>query len=177
MRKALSSALVLTFLFAALPARAAEPVPADHDALEKRLATYDPAALTAARHYYGSPAIKAGMLSVADNVERSMLNFIAKENPSLSQAQLAQIQTITRNALNERFDLMSEMTMVAALDTLTTQEIVAVDQFYSSPVGSSVLSKMPQIAARMPSIMQAIMPGYIAEIKTKLKAANPELKL
>ncbi|MDR3462875.1 MAG: DUF2059 domain-containing protein [Beijerinckiaceae bacterium] len=177
MRKAISWAFVLAFLVAASPLRAAEPVPTDRGALEKRLATYDPAAVKAARHYYGSPALKAGLVAVIDNVQKSMTGFVSKQNPSLSAEQLAKIQTIVRDSMNERLDLILEMSMVVALDTMTTPEIVALDQFYSSPLGSSIIAKLPQIAARMPSIMQAVMPDYINDIKTKLKAANPELKL
>jgi hypothetical protein len=177
MRKAASWALILVFMAAASPLRAAEPVPAERGALEKRLATYDPAAVAAARHYYGSPALKAGVVAIVDNIQKSMMGFVSQQNPTLSEEQLAKIQAITRSSMNERLDLILEMSMVVALDTLTTSEIVALDQFYSSPVGSSIVAKMPQIAARMPSIMQTIMPDYVNEIKTKLKAANPELKL
>jgi hypothetical protein len=178
MRKAAAFALALAFTLAALPAaRAAEPVPTDHPALEKRLASYDPAAVTAARHYYASPARKAGLVRIFDNVQKHLLGDLAKQNPGLNKDQIAKTMSIANDAMKDRLDVLTDMSMVVALDTLTTSELVALDQFYSSPEGLSIVAKMPQIGAQMPTILQSVMPDYVNEIKTQLKASNPELKL
>ena len=158
-------------------ARAAEPVPANSSALEKRLQSYDPRAVAAARHYYGMPALKTGMIAMVDNLDKAMIAMVAKQNPNLSPQQAATIQKIVGDAMKARIDLLQDMSMVIALDTFTTDELVALDKFYSSPEGSSVVAKLPKLTAQMPAMIQSIMPDYLNEIKTKVKSAGAELKL
>jgi hypothetical protein len=62
------------------------------------------------------------------------------------------------------------VTMIAALEVLTKDELIALDQFYSSPVGQSVLSKMPQVMNSLPAMMQVV-------IRAKLKAKGMDLRL
>lgn len=178
MRHILSSIMALGFMLAGhVMAHAAEPIPADPPALQKRLASYDPAAVEAARHYYAAPARRAGLLKVFDSVQRHLLGDIAKQNPGLDKDVVAKTMSIATGSIGDRLDILTQMSMVAALDTLTTSELVALDKFYSSPEGLSIVAKMPQIGDKMPEIMKAVMPAYVDEVKTKLKAADPELKL
>jgi hypothetical protein len=164
-------------LLSALPVRAAEPVPSTPSAIDKRLAAYDPRAVAAARHYYSTPALRSALVAMVDSVNKSMLGLVSQQNPGIAPDQLVKVQKIVGDAMKERLDLLQQMSMVVALDTFSTDELVALDKFYSSPEGASVLGKMPKLAAQMPAMMQAIIPDYLNDVKTKLKASGTELKL
>jgi len=177
-RQAAISAFVFAFVLAALPAaRAAEPVPTDHAALEKRLATYDPAALAAARHYYASPVRQAALLKLFNNVQKRLLGDIAKQNPSFNKDQIAKTLAIANDAMKDRIVVLMDMSMVVALDTLTTSEIIALDKFYSSPEGLSIVAKLPQIGEQMQTSLKSVVPVYLSDVKAQLKASYPELLL
>ena len=162
---------------AVLPALAQEGPPTTPPAIEKRLSAYDPRAVAAARHYYMQPAVKAGLVAVVDNMDKAMTGLVAQQNPSLSPQQQDKIRQIVGDVTKERFNLILEMSMISALDTFSTDELVALDTFYSSPMGASILSKMPQLSRRLPAMMQAIMPGYMNEVKEKVRQNGAELKL
>ena len=170
-------AIAAVVLSSLVPAHAAEPVPSTPSAIERRLSGYDPRATAAARHYYSIPALRSGLVAVIDSVNKSMIGMVSQQNPNLSPEQLAKVQKIVGDAMKDRLDLLQQMTMVVALDTFSTDEIVALDKFYSSPEGTAVLTKMPKLAAQMPAMMQTIMPDYLNDIKTRLKASGTELKL
>jgi hypothetical protein len=155
----------------------AETLPKNSAALEKQLATHDPKAVAAARHYYETPAIKTGMVAMLNNVTKSMLGLVSQQNPGLSQQQLTDVGQVVQQAMTDRLDLLIQMSMLVALDTFTTDELVAMDRFYSSPEGSGILAKMPKLAAQMPAMIQTIMPDYLNDIKTKMKEKGTELKL
>ena len=171
----ISTAAVLAL--SVVSGHAAEPVPSTPSAIDKRLSNYDPRAVAAARHYYNLPALRTGLIAVIDSVNKSMIGMVAQQNPRLTPDQIGKVQQVVSDAMKERLTLLQQMSMVVALDTFTTDEMVALDAFYSSPEGSSVLGKMPRIAAQMPAMMQTIMPDYLNEIKAKLKASGTELKL
>jgi len=146
-------------------------------ALEKQLAAHDQKAVQAARHYFENPAIKNGMLAVLDNVNKSMVNLLSQQNSKLTPQQIEDIGQVVKGAMTERIDLLIRMQMVAALDIFSTDELVALDHFYSSPEGASVLAKMPMLAAKTPAMMQTIMPDYMNDLKNRIKAKGMELKL
>ena len=164
-------------LAACLPAIAQDAVPTNVPALQKRLERYDPKAVAAAKHYYSQPAMKAGMIAITDNMNKAMSNIMAQQNPDLSPQQLEQARKAISEATRDRLDLIMQMSMIVALDTLTTDELVALDTFYSSPQGAGIISKMPKIAQALPAMMQAIMPGYMNDVKARLKGTGAELKL
>jgi hypothetical protein len=157
------------------PAAAQDEAPASQSAPD--LSKYDPRAVTAARHYFETPAIKAGLTAMTSNMMKAMTSAIMQQNPQVSPADMERLQKIVSDSLAERLDLLTQMNMVAALDTFTPDELVALDNFYSSPIGASVVSKMPQMAKRLPDMMKAFMPDYLASIKAKVKAEGMELKL
>ena len=152
-------------------------VPTTGPALQKRLEHYDPKAVAAARHYYTQPAIKAGMVAMTDNMNTAMSNILAQQNPNLSPQQLEAARKAIGEATRDRLDLIMQMSMIVALDTLSTDELVALDNFYSSPVGASIIAKMPKMTRALPAMMQTIMPDYMNDVKARLKGTGAELKL
>ena len=171
--------LVLALCLAASPTVALTPdsVPTDGPALQKRLERFDPKAVAAAKHYYMQPAVKAGMVAMTDNMNVAMSNLVAQQNPNLSPQQLEKMRTVIGQATRDRLDLMLQMSMVVALDTQSTDELVALDNFYSSPTGAGILAKMPKIAQSLPAMMRTIMPDYLNDVKARLKQNGAELKL
>jgi len=155
----------------------AETVKESSAALEKQLASHDPKAVAAARHYYESPAVKAGLVAIMENMNKSMAQVISQQNPKITQQQLDEVKSIVSSALTERLDLLLQMNMLIALDTFTTDELVALDKFYSSPEGTSIMGKMPKVAEQLPAVMQKIMPDYLADVKNRIQAKGVELKL
>ncbi|HWG04028.1 MAG TPA: DUF2059 domain-containing protein, partial [Beijerinckiaceae bacterium] len=122
-------------------------------------------------------AIKAGLVAIMNSVVKSVTDTVSRQNPALAQKQVTDVEEVVNEAMTERLDLLIDMSMVAALNTLSTDELVAMDKFYSTPEGVSILNKLPKIAAQMPAMMQAIIPDYLNEIRTKMKAKGTELKL
>ena len=54
------------------------------------------------------------------------------------------------------------------------EELQTIKTFYQSPAGVTLLSEAPAISTE---VMQAIIPDYLNDVKTKLKASGTELKL
>jgi hypothetical protein len=69
------------------------------------------------------------------------------------------------------------MYLIASLEVFSKDELIALDQFYSSPIGKSIVNKMPQLMNRLPAMMQAFMPLLRDDLRPKMKAKGKELHL
>jgi hypothetical protein len=177
MRGALIAGVMTVGVLTSVPARAVDSLPTTEPDIAKRLATFDPRAVAAAQHYYETPSIKTGLLAMVDNMNKGMIGLVTRNNPNLTPEQAAKVEVAVSDALKVRLDLLLRMNMVAALDTFSTDELVAMDKFYSSPEGASILQKMPKLSAQLPAMMRAFVPDYMNDVKARLKTSSPELKL
>jgi len=171
---------VIALAMSALPlsqVRAEEQKDSLPTSIEKRLASFDPVAVTAARHYYESPTLKNAMKGAVPQIVQAVGVAIRQANPGLDEASRREALQAAEEAVSSKLDLMAEMSMVAALEAFSTEEIVALDKFYSSPVGASVMTKLPQVMGRLPAMMQVLMPLMIDDLRAKMKANGKDLKI
>jgi hypothetical protein len=145
------------------------PLPTTQQQIEDRLKQFDPEAVAAARHYYESPGIRDGLLGMLKHLTPTLIaNQERIKGSSLSSEDRARIISALDKSMGDNFHLLLELSMVAALEVLSKDELIALDKFYSSPTGQGILSKMPQVGARMPSIMQIFAPRLLASFQTYL---------
>jgi hypothetical protein len=145
--------------------------------IEKRLESFDPAAVAAARHYYTSPVLKAAFAAMLPKMAEAMDTAIKRANPELDTPSQRAVRDATQEALSTRLDLVIDMAMTAALEVFSKEELIALDQFYSSSVGQSVITKMPQVMNRLPAMMQVLMPIMLEDVRAKMKAKGKDLRL
>jgi hypothetical protein len=145
--------------------------------LQKQLQSFDPAAVAAARHYYTSPVLRASMVAMIAKMTDAMSVVLDRANPGLDADKKKAALSVVQQTLDDKLDLMIDLSMISALEVLSKDELVAVDKFYSSPVGQSVLVKMPQVMNRLPAMMQLIMPGLLEDMRTKMKANGLDVKI
>jgi hypothetical protein len=166
-------AALLLFSSAALPAGADNL----NTALEKQLSSFDPAAVAAARHYYTSPVLKASMVAMISKMTDAMGVVLDRSNPGLDEAKKKAALSVVQETLNDKLDLIIDLSMISALDVLSKDELIAIDKFYSSPIGQSVMVKMPQVMTRLPAMMQIIMPGLLDDMRVRMKANGLDVKI
>ena len=150
-------------------------LPTDAAELKKQIESFDPRAVTAAKSYFAQPNVKGVLIAVTDNVYQQVLTIVEKQNPSLDNTQMTKVEATVGDPLKKRLDLVVQMNILAALKTFSTDELVALDKFYSSAEGKSIQAKMPRLMSAVPVIVKSIMPDYLDEVKTKLKADKVEV--
>jgi uncharacterized protein len=170
------AALLLLVIGVATAARADQPppaVPQSEQDVEARLKTFDPEAVAAARHYYASPKVKAGMMAMVAGLGPALVaNAEKARGAALSDSDKAKVYAAVNKALADNYDYMMSINMLAALEVLSKDQLVALDQFYSSPVGQSILDKMPQVGQRLPVMLRSFMPKFMASVQENMKSAG-----
>jgi hypothetical protein len=145
--------------------------------IEKRLQSFDPAAVAAARHYFASPARKTSLEAMLPNIMQAMSVALDRANPGIDPEKRKKALQLAQEAVTDKLDLLIDLGMISALEVLSKDELIALDQFYSTPVGQSIQMKMPQLTARLPATMQVVMPLVIEDMRAKLKTNGLEVKL
>jgi hypothetical protein len=170
MLKLMRGLFIAVALLAPLPAVAQAPG-AEFD---KKLAKYDPVAVKAALHYFEVADMKATLAQMVTPVRDIIIKVVKDKNPSVDEAtQKEFVEVFLKVMYIDNAEFFEKFTIVNMLDIYTTEEIIAIDKFYSSKVGRSVLKKMPQLMARMPQMMEIMMKQVVPQA---LEAAQRALK-
>ena len=150
--------------------------PTDPAELDKQIGGFDPRAVAAAKHYWAQPIFRNELLQVTEDLYQQVVTVVEKQNPTLDATKMAKVEATVGDPMKRRLDLIVQMSVLAALKTFSTDELVALDKFYSSPEGKAIQSKTPKMMGQIPVILKEIMPAYLDEIKTKLKADKVEVE-
>ncbi len=170
--------LIALALLAPVPVMAQAP-----DAkLDKQLAKYDPTAVKAALHYIEIANMKAALQQSIPAVRDAIVKMVKEKNPSQDDATLKEFVEVALKVMYVDYaEFYEKFTIVMMLDIFTTEEIVAIDKFYSSDVGRSMLKKMPQMMARMPEIFMVmqkeIVPVALEKAQQALKAKGKNIRI
>ncbi len=149
------------------------PLPQDNKQLNDQLMSYDQVAVAAARHYYQSAGVQKDMMTLVQGLTPSIVTSIEKQKGRPLQAgEREKIVQATTKAAQAHMDLLIGLNIVAALQTMSRDELLAIDQFYTSPVGQRILAKMPQLNQRLPGIFDAFIPKYSESVEAEIKAAG-----
>ncbi len=176
------SCLILAFSLLSQPAFSQDSA-ANLDArFEALLQKFDPKAVEAAKSYSKNFNIKQQLEQSTTAMIPGLLKQLQSKNQNLSQEDGKLVfEEFMRVALIEFAPVIEKWTMLNMLEIFNTEEIVAMDSFYGSPIGKSILAKFPTLMGKMPemiTIMQRNMvPAGLAAAQAKLRAAGKELKL
>lgn len=177
MSRLLASFIVALSLLVALPAAAQSP-----DAeLNAKLAKYDPVAVKAALHYAEVFNMKSVLAQSVAPVRDAIVKMVKAKNPGLDDATAKEFVEVALKVMYvDHADFFEKYTITLMLDIFSTEEIIAVDKFYSSDVGRSMLKKMPQMMGRIPEIFaimeKEIVPLALEEAKKALKAKGKNIR-
>ncbi len=152
------------------------------DQFEQKLKSYDPATVEAARAYARTFDMKGMMEKSAPRIAASLAAQVKAKNPNLNDEQTKLfIDTFMQCALVDNAEVLEQASILLMLDIFTKEELVALDQFYSSPVGAGILKKLPIMMGRMPEIMQVvqtyIVPRALEAAVSRLRERGVEVKI
>ena len=144
------------------------------DQFDRMLQKYDAATVEAARSYARTFNMKQMFERSIPALRQSMMAQLRAKNQALNEQQIsAFFEAFMQSALVDAAPVLEQATILIMLDVLTKEEIVALNQFYSSSVGREILAKMPVVLGRIPEVM-GLMQTYI--IPRALEVAREQMK-
>ncbi len=149
---------------------------------EEQLKKFDSKAVAAARSYAKNFDTAAQLKGMSVSMRPGLVQLVKSKNPSIGEADLEIFfEEFFRVALVESAPIIEKWTILNMLEILSSEEIIAADKFYSTPIGRSLMAKMPQLMARMPQMMglmeKTMIPAGLAAAQAKLRAKGLDIKI
>jgi hypothetical protein len=178
LRRGLAIALIALFGFAG-GAVALDLAP---DKFDEKLKSYDAATVAAAKAYMRTVGMQNVMAKSAPQIRAAVAAQVKAKNPNVNDAQLnVFLETFFRSAFVDSAPVLEQATLLLMLDVLNKQELDALNQFYASPVGQGILTKMPQLMGRMPELMETmqkyVIPNALEKARAEVKKSGVEVKI
>ncbi len=145
---------------------------------EQKLKAYDPESIAAARQYARAADMKGMMAKVAPTLRQQIIAGARAQNPNLSSAQIETFaDAFVKSAFVDNAQAIEDASILLMMDIFDKDELVALGKFYSSPIGASIMSKMPKMMERMPTLLSSIVPRAIKDAQEKMKKNGLDVKI
>ncbi len=119
------------------------------------------ASLEQARHLIKTMHAEQMIDQIMTAMEKPMIESIAKGAPPEQQQKIQALEDSIWGEFKTFMPRMIDQMAVIYATDFTEQELTEMDQFYSSPTGQSVLSKIPRMSQQMVPVMMAEMPALM----------------
>jgi uncharacterized protein len=121
--------------------------------------------------------VKSTMDAAMAQLMPAMHQKMKQKEPDISEAELADFDKIMSDYFKQMpFDAMFDAMIPAYEKNLTSKEVKAMIDFYSSPLGQSVLAKMPAVSVDAMKEMQPILLKSMEGMDTYMEAKIKELQ-
>lgn len=129
--------------------------------------------LDLAHRYVAAMDMKKSFVPMLDNLTSTLLKqqMDAVEGDEETKAKVTKVM---QEAMSETFSVeMLEKLMTAMepaiAETFTEEELQAMVDFYESPVGRSIVAKMPAFGVKSSQAMLKVMPGMQADLIKRIR--------
>jgi uncharacterized protein len=152
------------------------------DKFEEKLKTYDPATVAAAREYMTTLGMKQQLEKGAAQMRVALTAQLKAKNPEIDDQQLDTFfKAFFKSAFVDDAPIIERASLLVILDIFTKDELTAITQFYSSPMGQRVLAKMPTVMGRLPELVDAVekyvLPKALARALAEVEKSGVQMKL
>lgn len=148
-------------LAAALCLATAIPLHAQEDTREARLAV--------AEEYVEATLADMDMAAVVRTMYMPLVEQFRAQGMPISDAQVAELDALYQAEMSGPMTQIMRQQPATMADIMTLEEITALRDFYATPVGRSVMLRLPEIlSAQQPQIMgmvEARMPVIIPQVQ------------
>lgn len=130
-------------------------------------------ALALTRRMVAAMHVEETMVPMMRSMSHQQFEGAFAQQKGLNDAQKAALSRAISEAIEETYDdgLMQkimEKLIPAYAEVYTEEELQAMVDFYESPIGQSVLRKMPQLGAVAGKSMSEMMPAMMADMNAKM---------
>jgi hypothetical protein len=142
---------------AAPPADTAAPAP-------------DPAKVALVKRYFAAIHMSTLMSGMMHQMVPVMAAQMRKTHPEMTDAQVQDVSDAVTGSMDDFMSKLAVEMTPAFAETFSTDELTKLDEFYESPVGQSILAKMPMVMQKVTPAMMQMMPQMQADMMKRMCA-------
>jgi hypothetical protein len=132
-----------------------------------------PEKLAVTHRMFEAMHLDAMMQGMMQQMTPAMVEGLKKAHPELTDADSAKMQKVMAIVMEvdqAYLPKILDATAEAYAEVFTMDELKAMDAFYESPVGQSMLAKTPQVMSKVMASLPAFMPDMMADTQKRVCA-------
>jgi len=145
---------------------------------EERLKAYKAESVELARAYFSAFDFKKQVAGSIPLLSRDIALMVKAENPALNDAEIKEFSDTFGGFFLEKLE---QAELLVVLDVFTKDELLAMNGFYSSSAGRSMIGKMPIMMGRLPETMMVLEKKMVPEAaraaQEKMRKSGVDVKL
>lgn len=167
MHKFMMGGLAAVALVVAVPQMAAaETSPAS--AAAGMVDPVTPAKIALTKRYIAAMHMDQMMSGMMHQMIPAMMTQMRKQHPEITDEQMSTATDAVTGAMDDMMPKMTERLTQIYAETFSTEELTKLDAFYESPIGQSILAKIPAATQKMIPMMMEMMPDMQADMMKRM---------
>jgi hypothetical protein len=157
MRKLILATTAALALCAAPMAHAADAAP-------------DPVKVALVKRYFAAMHINQMMSGMMKQMAPALMAQAKAQHSEITEAQTQAVTDAMTETMDDFVPKLTDAMIPLYADVFTTEELTRLDEFYESPIGQSIVAKMPAATQKMVPVMMQMMPDLQADMMKHLCA-------
>ncbi len=130
----------------------------------------DPAKVALVKRYFAAVHMNTMMTGMMHQMMPAMVAQMRKTHPEMTDAQAQDVSDAVAGSMDDVMTKLAVAMTPVFAETFSTDELTKLDEFYESPVGQSILAKMPMVMQKLTPAMVQMMPDMQADMMKRMCA-------
>jgi hypothetical protein len=97
-----------------------------------------------------------------------MMAQVRKSHPELTDTEFKAATDAITESTGDFIKKMTDASIPVYADIFTVEELTKMDEFYETPVGQSIMAKVPEASQKLMPTVMALMPDFQADVQKRL---------
>ena len=120
------------------------------------------------KRYFAAIHFDDMMSGIVNQMTPAMMAQMRKSQPNMTDAEFKAATEAVTESSGDFLKKMTEASIPIYADIFTVEELTKMDEFYETPVGQSIMAKVPEASQKLMPAVMALMPDFQADIAKRL---------
>ena len=120
------------------------------------------------KRYFAAIHFEQMMSGIVDQMTPAMMAQMRKTQPNITDAEFQAATEAVSESTNEFLKKVTEASIPVYADIFTVEELTKMDEFYETPVGQSIMAKVPEASQKLMPVVMTLMPEFQADVAKRM---------
>jgi hypothetical protein len=129
-----------------------------------------PEKITLVKRYFAAIHFEQMMTGIVNQMTPAMMAQMRKTQPNMTDAEFQAATEAVTESSNDFLKKVTDASIPVYADIFTVEELTKMDEFYETPIGQSIMAKVPEASQKLMPTVMALMPDFQADVQKRLCA-------
>lgn len=143
-------------------------VPAICQAQAATVVAPSPEKVALVKRYFAAIHFDEMMSGMVNQMTPAMMAQMRQNQPNMTDAEFKAATEAVTESTNDFLKKVTEASIPVYADIFTVEELTKMDEFYETPVGQSIMAKVPEASQKLMPVVMALMPDFQADVVKRM---------